>query len=511
VSLLSIDIGSSRCKGTLFSVAGEVLARQGQSYTPDFPQPSHAEMDSGKFWHAVRSVSRALSKASGDDPVQAFCFSSHGETFIPIGATGQPTGPAILNIDNRATNESQWLGQKIDRKHLFQITGQIAHPMYPIPKILWLRTHRPAVFHATKRFLSVTDYLLFRLGLPPYIDYSLASRFLAFDVRQRRWSDEILSLADLKTEALPIPVQAGTVVGRLTTETAGLLGLPKGVSVIVGGHDQACGALGVGAIGSGRVSDSMGTYECIAAASDLPQLGKEALRACLNSYCHVVPEKFITLAYFPAGIMVQWFHELLRCGSNEVEIDSEGGDTYARLESIAPPGPSGLLVTPHLIGSCNPDFNPQVRAAIVGLGANSGRGHIYKGILEGLACELSQMSEILATAAGNFKDIYATGGGTRSAMGLRLRAALTGRRIHLMRCQEAVCLGGAILAGVATAIYRNIPDAVAQMIQEVAVIEPDRRLASEYARQVKDYGLLYTALTRLRGPSEELIQPGEET
>jgi xylulokinase len=181
------------------------------------------------------------------------------------------------------------------------------------------------------------------------------------------------------------------------------------------------------------------------------------------------------------------------------------------LESIAPPGPSGLLVTPHLIGSCNPDFNPQVRAAIVGLGANSGRGHIYKGILEGLACELSQMSEILATAAGDFKDIYATGGGTRSAMGLRLRAALTGRRIHLMRCQEAVCLGGAILAGVATAIYRNIPDAVAQMIQEVAVIEPDRRLASEYARQVKDYGLLYTALTRLRGPSEELIQPGEET
>jgi xylulokinase len=511
MSLLSIDIGSSRCKAALFSVAGEVLAQQRQAYTPDFPQPSHAEMNPEQFWHAVCHVSRALSKASSHDPVQAVCFSSHGETFIPMGADGEPVGPAILNIDNRATHESEWFRQKIDRKHLFQITGQITHPMYPIPKILWLRTHRPVIFRATKRFLSVTDYLLTRLGLPPYIDYSLASRFLAFDVRQRRWSDEILSLADLNADSLPIPVQAGTVAGKLTLEAANLLGLPKGVSVIVGGHDQACGALGVGVIGSGRVSDSMGTYECIVAASDLPQLGKEALRACLNSYCHVVPEKFITLAYFPAGIMVQWLHELLRCGDSEAETDSDEGNAYARLEMLAPAGPSGLLITPHLIGSCNPDFNPRARAAISGLSANSGRGHIYKGILEGLACELSQMTEILATAAGDFRDIYATGGGTRSALGLRLRAALTGRRIRLLRCQEAVCLGGAILAGVATGIYRDIPDAAARMVQEVAVIEPDDSLASEYASQVKDYHLLYAELARLRGGSEEVIQPGEQT
>jgi xylulokinase len=510
MSLLSIDIGSSRCNGALFPVTGEVLARQAQAYTPDFPQHSHAEMDPQHFWDAVCQVSRTLAKASGDDVVQAVCFSSHGETFIPVGPSGEPVGPAILNIDNRATRESAWLSQSIDRNHLFQITGQIAHPMYSIPKILWLRAHCPAIFHAAKCFLSVTDYLLLRLGLPPYIDYSLASRFLAFDVRQRRWSEEILSLADLKTDSLPIPVQAGTVAGKLTAETAGLLGLREGVSVVVGGHDQACGALGVGVIGSGRVSDSMGTYECIVAASDMPQLGNQALCACLNSYCHVVPEKFITLAYFPAGIMVQWFHELLRCDTGQAETESEEEDAYAELESLAATGPSGLLITPHLIGSCNPDFNPQTRAAIAGLNANSGRGEIYKGILEGLACELAQMAEILAKAAGNFTDIYATGGGTRSGLGLRLRAALTGRRIHLMRCQEAVCLGGAILAAVATGIYSNIPDAVAQMVQEVSVIEPDPRLSLEYASQKEDYRLLYTTLARLRDRSEK-VQPGEET
>ena len=80
---------------------------------------------------------------------------------------------------------------------------------------------------------------------------------------------------------------------------------------MMGGHDQPCGALGVGAIGSGRVADSMGTYECLLAASDQPSLTDAALAASLNSYCHVVPDKFVTLAYFPSGIMIKWFHDLL--------------------------------------------------------------------------------------------------------------------------------------------------------------------------------------------------------
>ena len=42
---------------------------------------------------------------------------------------------------------------------------------------------------------------------------------------------------------------------------------------------------------------------------------------------------------------------------------------------------------------------------------------MYKGILEGLACELSIVTESLAEAVGDFEDIYVTGGGARSAGG----------------------------------------------------------------------------------------------
>ena len=156
----------------------------------------------------------------------------------------------------------------------------------------------------------------------------------------------------------------------------------------MGGHDQPCGALGVGAIGSGRVADSMGTYECLLAASDQPSLTDAALAASLNSYCHVVPDKFVTLAYFPSGIMIKWFHDLLY-GEGELAEDTDPFHAesihYATLEREAPAGPTGLCITPNLIGTCNPDFNPHARGIISGLSPNTTRSQIYKGILEGLA------------------------------------------------------------------------------------------------------------------------------
>ncbi|MGA2921805.1 MAG: FGGY-family carbohydrate kinase [Candidatus Sulfotelmatobacter sp.] len=499
MSLLAIDIGSSRCKAVAFALTGEILAQHARAYTLEFPAPSHAEINPERFWLAVCDCSRAASKDLSD-PVRALCLSSHGETFVPVNARNEAIAPAILNQDNRATEETTWLEKTFGRKRLFEITGQVAHPMYPVPKILWLRKHRPDIFAPSVRFLSVIGYVFSRLGLPAYIDYSLASRYLAFDIRHRRWSDEILAATEINAECLPTPVPAGTIAGKLDASIAGELGLPPRTIVVLGGHDQPCGALGVGASVSGKVADSMGTYECLLAASDKPTLTDTALAASLNSYCHVIPDKFVTLAYFPSGIMVKWFHDLLY-GEGIVAQDGAPSHAesihYAALEREAAAGPTGLCITPHLIGTCNPDFNPRARGIISGLGPNTRRGQIYKGILEGLACELSQMTEILANAVGEFRDVYVTGGGSRSVLGLELRAALSGRRLHVMACPEAVCLGGAILAGVACGEYGSLREAGELVVREVSVLSPDHAMAEAYAQQANQYRRLRSSLTAI--------------
>ncbi len=489
MSLLAIDIGSSTCKAVVFSTRGASLAQHSYSYTPEFPSASFAELNPEKFWDAVRTCCRAVSR-NLRDPVQALCLSSHGETFVAVDARGRPLMNAILNQDNRATHESTWCDQVIGRKRLFQITGQSAHPMYPLPKILWLRRHQPDIFAAADCFPSLIGHMLQKMGLAPYVDYSLASRYLAFDIRKRSWSDEILSAAELHEARLPIPVPAGTVVGKLSSEIAMQLGLAAEIPVVLGGHDQPCSALGSGVIGAGRVAHSIGTYECLLAAGDAPSLNDHAFDAALNSYCHVVPDKYVTLAYFPSGIMVKWFHDLLHVdgvGETRDGIQDLERNHYALLEARAPAGPTGLCITPHLVGTGNPEFNPQTRGFIAGIGPGTDRTQIHKGILEGLACELSLLTDVMAEAVGRFEDLYVTGGGARSDLGLRLRAALTGCRLHVMKQEEAACLGTAILAGVAIGEYTSAVQAIDALVEECAVIDPDERMAANYGYQVKRY------------------------
>jgi xylulokinase len=500
MSLLAVDIGTSACKAMAFSASGEVLAEHATRVAPTFPRPSFAEVAADKFWDAICASCRAVS-ANVREPVRALCLSSHGETFVAVDSHGRPVRSAILNQDGRATKEAAWCEEIIGRRRLFDITGLFSHAMYPIPKILWLRQHEPEVFASTKAFLSLIGYILLKMALPPYVDYSLASRFLAFDIRQRCWSDEILQATDLCAEYFPEPRPAGTVVGKLSSKIATELGVPDGTPVVLGGHDQPCGALGAGVIGPDRICDSIGTYECLLAVSDEPSLTDKALNASLNSYCHVVPEKFVSLAYFPSGIMVQWFHDLLYadCLSETAPVtftpDTEASH-YAFLEAHAPKGPTGLCVMPHLIGSCNPEFNPHARGVIFGLDPATGRSHIYKGILEGLACELSLLSELLAGAVGGFDDIYVTGGGTRSALGLQLRSALTGRRLHVLGRQETVCMGTAMLAGLAIGEYASIPQAVEALVRESLTVVPDPAVAESYRNQLQRYRQMRTAVVQ---------------
>jgi len=496
MSLLAIDMGSSSCKAVVHALDGRVLGEACRSYTPTVPAPSWAELPADIFWQAFHHVTRVLSGTVTDDPIEALGISSHGESFVPVDHQNQPLSPAILNMDNRAVAQAERLNEIVDPQHIFEITGLVVHPMYPVPKILWLREHQPEIFAKAHQFLPVPSYLLTRLGLPPCVDYSLASRFLAFDVRRKIWSDEILSACDLQVDCFPRPVPAGTVAGQLPSEIATDLGLPSRIPVVLGGHDQPCAALGMGVIEPGRVSASLGTYECLLAASKQPVINDTTYAANLNTYCHVVPESYVTLAYFPSGIMLEWFLHLLENESPEVEHSVDG--RCSAWESRAPAGPSGLLITPHLLGTCNPDFDPKASGIIVGLRPATSAADIYKGILEGVACEFATMAKLLQRVTGTFRDVYITGGGCRSKLGLDLRAALSGCRLHRTSSSDAVCLGTAILAGLGAGKYSDIPRTIEQLVHVTDTVEPDSAIADQYRGYAQQYRLLYAKLAGLR-------------
>lgn len=505
MTFLSVDVGSSRCKASVFSVDGKMLALDSVSWTPYCPRPGRAETDPEDIFQTVCRLVRGIAGISQSDSIEALCFSSHGETLIPVGEDGRPVYSAILNTDVRAIKESAWCEQQLDRQRLFSITGHASHPTFPVPKLLWLRNNEPEVFSRARWFLGVTDFLLLRLGLPPFVDYSHAARFMALDVRALAWSQEVLDIAGISLEKLSTPVQAGTIAGRLDMDAAAALGVPKGTPIVIGGHDQAVGALGLGVINAARAAGSLGTYECILAAGDQPQLNLTALDHGLNTYPHVVPGKFVTIAYFPSGIMLQWLSNLLWEQQPELEPEAH----WNRLESDAPPGPTGLLITPHLIGTGNPEFNSHTSAAIYGLKAGSSRSHLYKGILEGIASELTLIVECLESAGVAFDHINVAGGGVRSVLGLQLRSALTGKFLHVMNGQESVCLGGAMIASVALHAHPNLESAAKEMVREQKFITPDRILARQYATQLAGYRRFRSLL--MQGLPQNYSPKGEQS
>jgi xylulokinase len=494
VSLLAVDMGSSSCKAVVFAEDGRILAHRSQAYHARSPQRGWAELHPDDFWQAFASTTRGVAAEVFGDPVEAMAISSHGETFVPVDSQGRPVAPAILNMDSRAVSEAIWLDEKIGRSRLFEITGLATHAMYPLAKIIWLQRHRNNIVSGTNQFLALPSYLLSRMGLPPMVDFSLASRFLAFDIRRHSWSTEILSACSLAPKQFSEAVPAGTVAGRLSSVVAHDLGLPDGTVVAVGGHDQPSAALGCGVLSPGKVSASLGTYECLLAASDTPVTNEPALAANLNSYCHVVPNSFVTIAYFPSGIMVDWLLHILFPD----DAAQNAAERCQLLEEGAPSGPTGLFITPHLLGTCNPDFNPFAAGMIYGIRPETNRYEIFKGILEGIACEFASMAEMLELAAGRYQDIYVTGGGTRSSLGLRLRASLSRRRLHLMQSSEATCLGGAILAGVAAGRYASLSEAVEHIIKPAETIGPDPQFETAYQHRLERYRLAYASLGPVR-------------
>ncbi len=113
------------------------------------------------------------------------------------------------------------------------------------------------------------------------------------------------------------------------------------------------------------------------------------------------------------------------------------------------------------------------------------------------------MSELLQRVTATFRDVYITGGGCRSKLGLELRAALSGCRLHRTSSSDAVCLGTAILAGAGAGKYSDIPRTVEELVHVAHTVEPDSAVAEQYRAYSQQYRLLYASLATLRKSSAD--------
>lgn len=496
--LVGLDIGTTGCKAVVFDPEGNIKGQGFKEYDVICKKPGWAEQDAEYVWNTAKQVMREAVIKSDARPIKAVSVSVQGDAVIPVDKKIKPLHNSLLGMDYRSLHQSRKCEEIFGARELFNITGMRPHPMNSLTKILWFRENMPDIYSKTYKFMTYADFILARLGSDePVIDYSMASRTMAFDLQTKTWSNTILARLEIEENLLSRPVPSAYIVGTINADVAEETGICKEALIISGGHDQTCAALGAGVVKENIAVDSHGTAQVLSVAFNQPRLNDLMFESFYPCYCHVKKDMYFTFSLnHTGGILLKWYRDNLAHAEVE-EAQRTGISAYQVIESKLPKEPSSVLVLPHFNGSGTPWCDLDSKGAILGLTLATTRHDIVKGIFDSLAYELRVNIETLKNAGVSIQEMRCVGGGARSPLWLQIKADITKCRVATLKVREAACLGAAILAGVATGTYPDFEAAVESTVSLAEVYEPDAVKSRIYEDKYQVYKDIYFALKNL--------------
>lgn len=494
--ILAIDLGTTAIKVILFRTDGQVLDKSTQEYQLLTPAELAVELEVETYWQAFKQgVAEILAKSKIDpNQIHSLGISAQGETLILVDKDGSPLTNAVVWLDNRAQKESKELAQVFGKEETYKITGQIEMvPTWPVSKILWFKKNRPEIFYKVAKFLLIEDYFIYRLTGRYLCEGSLICSTVYWNIIKKVWWKEMLDYLDIKEDQLPEICESGKVAGPLLPNIAKELGLSVRTIVTTGALDQACGAIGVGNITPGVISESTGAALAICATVDRPIFDKKGRMPC---HYHGMPNTYMAHTFTTGGMVLRWFRDKF-CFSEMDLASLLKADSYNLLDQEAekvPPGCNGLVMLPHLQGAMAPESNPKTKGVFYGFTLHHGKPHFIRSIMEAIAFAVKRNIDILEDLGIKVTEIRSLGGGSKSLLWSQIKADVTQRSVYTMQNEEAACLGAAMLAGVATGIYPNLKEAAEKMVRVKNRIEPQKDNKLVYQNAYSRYLDLYKSL-----------------
>ena len=412
----------------------------------------------------------------------SFSGQMHGSVFLD--EADNVIRPALLWCDQRTSKQCEEITEKIGRKRLIELVCNPAVTGFTLPKLLWMRENEPELWSRVRSVLLPKDYVRLCLSGDKASDVADSSGTLLFDVRNRRWSDEMLGALDISRNLLPEVFESIEVTGKVSKAGAEATGLLEGTPVIAGAGDNAASAIGMGIVKPGTVSATIGTSGVVFIVTDKPKLD---LKGRAHTLCHAIPGRWhMTGVTLGAGLSLKWFRDTFGAGADFKQLDAEAG-------TVAP-GSEGAVWLPYLMGERTPHLDPQARAAFVGLTASHTRGHAARAVMEGVAFSLRDSFEIFRELGAPMEAIRLGGGGAQSPLWRQIQADVYGRAVETIEADEGAAFGAAILAGVGVGAWGSVDEACEKTIRVAERIEPNAKSVEVLNRNYKAYKLLYSAL-----------------
>ncbi len=494
-AFVGVDIGTTSTKVIAYDVNGRILAEESRGYDLRSPRPEFAEQDPDEVLEAVLSSLERVARdvESGDDGgVACVSFSAAMHSLLALGPDGAPLTPALTYADNRASEQAARIRDELDGAEIHRRTGTPIHPMSPLTKLLWFKEEDPETFERASRWISLKEYVFYRLFGEYVVDHSIASATGLFNIRDLDWDEEALEVLGLPVEKLSRPVPTTHAVHGLNKEHARRLGMDADTPFVVGANDGVLANLGVGATKPGTVACSIGTSGAVRAVVDEPRVDKAR-----KLFCYVLTENEWVIGgpINNGGIALQWAVEDLFPGVKE-KAEKQGRDPLELANEIVekvPPGSEGLIFLPYLTGERAPHWNADVKGVFFGLSRRHRREHLLKAVMEGVMYQMNAVMKAMEEIAGAPEEVRATGGFANSGVWRQIMADVFEREVSFPESYESSCWGAALLGMKALGEIDSL--AVAnESIRVSTRHRPEERSALVYERLMEIFGRLYERL-----------------
>ncbi len=443
--ILAVDIGTSAARSVLFDEQANLIAQVRQPYPIMSPYQGWSEQKPDQIAQAVIQVIRdGISSLPSPDALAGIVFSSQMYSLLVLDSDGKSLTNSLTWADTRSAAQADRLRADPDIAALAVKTGCPLRSLYPLAKILWFKANLDLPSDA--RFVSIKDYVIFRLTSQLLTDWSTASASGLLNIAARRWEEDMLAACGITVENLPELVSPRHIVKTWQPDIIQQAGIPPDCPLVMGAGDAPLSSLGAGAIDASKLTVNVGTSAAARVIIPEPDVDPGGR---LWTYIADVDRWVMGGIMGSAGSVFDWLLDTIVLTGDDMP-PQHLYDLADHLAGSAPPGAEDLIFVPYYSGEQSPGWNPNLRGFMYGMTFQHGKPHIVRAFLEGLTYALLRVRRAVEESQSqSIQEIYLTGGLTTSSVWPQIIADVFGKPAVLPASQEGSARGAAMLGWIA--------------------------------------------------------------
>jgi L-xylulokinase len=360
-----------------------------------------------------------------------------------------------------------------------------------IPLLYWLKENEQEDFKRIYKILLCKDWIKFNLTGEYSTDYTDASNAGLIDLNTGQYSKQLYSLygMDEISDLLPNINKTKETIGYVTGQAAARTGLKEGTPVISGMVDFIACLIGSGLYDDSAYSVVSGTWGINIAIrrnlSNTPDIMSTVLTPDNDNYIamEASPNSAVNLEWFLSEVL----GKTGLIGSDRTKLYQKINSEVEKKELSE----TGLFYFPFIYKS---KLTKKIDGMFYGFNSSHDAYDLIRAIYEGVVFSHLMHINNLKTGGIDLKRAILSGGATNSAVWCQIFADILNMEVTVTSSKELGILGLAIYQAVNQKVYKDLKEAIANMVKVESVYKPNAKKHAVYKKRFAEFNRIMRLL-----------------